>query len=206
MVFDAQFGRTNLPSQLLWGPGDKAGALAWLENSEPDDDEVEYLDRIFALQVHGGKVYLPRRPEVALALPAGRRTGEWRLVRADFPNDALAHLRHIKDGTSCTMQPPEGCPIEELFVGNWHSVTTVLADQYKITAPATVLNFRVPPIWPLAPHIGADWTDRAWSQSQAPYQLGHAPAVLNSESALGGRNLTPTRTPVTCSSADLDPV
>jgi hypothetical protein len=62
-----------------------------------------------------------------MALPTDRQAGDWRFVRADFPNDALAHVRHIKDGTSCTMHPPEGCPVEELFVGDWQSMSTALA-------------------------------------------------------------------------------
>ena len=154
--FDAQFERTVLPSELLWGPGDKVGASAWLEGNQADGDEVEYLDRLFALQVHGGKVYLPRRPELALALPTDRQAGEWRLVRADFPNDALAHVRHIKDGALCTMQPPEGCPVEEVFVGDWHSMITMLAEKYEIEEPASLSYVRIPPRWPVAPDIGED--------------------------------------------------
>jgi len=154
--FDAQFERTNLPAEFLWGPGDKVGALSWLKGNSPEIDEVEYLDRIFAVQVNEGKAYLPRRPEVALALPTDRQAGDWRLVRADFPNDALGHVRHIKDGTSCTMRPPEGCPVEELFVGNWQSLATALARRYRIARPAALVTVRVPPRWPVAPDIGED--------------------------------------------------
>jgi hypothetical protein len=154
--FDAQFERTNLPAEFLWGPGDKAAALSWLKGNAPDIDEVEYLDRLFALQVNDDKVYLPRRPEVALALPTYRQAGEWRLLRADFPNDALAHLRHIKDGRSCTMQPPEGCPVEELFVGDWRSMAAVLASHYRIASRVALVSVRVPLRWSVAPDIGAD--------------------------------------------------
>src|SRR4029077_8174087 len=108
---DAQFERTNLPSEYLWGPGDKVGAITWLRANQPDGDEVQYLDRLFAIQVLEGKVYLPRRPEIALAIPADRRLGKWWLLRADFPNDALAHVRHVEKGMPCSMQPPEGCPV-----------------------------------------------------------------------------------------------
>ena len=54
--FDAQFERTIFPAEFLWGSGDKAAALSWLQANDPQADEVEYLDRLFAVQVGVGKV------------------------------------------------------------------------------------------------------------------------------------------------------
>ena len=39
--FDAQFERTTFPSELLWGPGNKDGALAWLEVEHPSGDDTQ---------------------------------------------------------------------------------------------------------------------------------------------------------------------
>jgi hypothetical protein len=154
--FDAQFERTTFPSELLWGPGNKDDALAWLDVERPSGDEVHYLDRLFAVHIRGGKVYLPRRPEVALALPADHRDGEWRVVRADFPNDALAHVRHLNNGVACTMRPPEGCPVEEVSVGNWNATVRELAKGHAAVEPARLSNGRTPRRWQLAPDVGDD--------------------------------------------------
>ena len=96
--FNAQYERTNLPAQLFWGPGSPSEALAWINETHPQGDTTDYLDRVFSLRIHKGRASLARRPEVALALPPERRAGRWFIVRADFPNDAFAHVRHIKDG------------------------------------------------------------------------------------------------------------
>ncbi len=71
--FDAQFERTCFPSELLWGPGTPRDAHAWCVRESPGKDSVRYRDRLFALRIDQGRVSLPRRPEVALAIPPERR-------------------------------------------------------------------------------------------------------------------------------------
>ena len=168
--FDAQYERSNFPAELLWGPGTRASALAWLKENAPGHDTVSYLDRLFAVRIHEGRASIARRPEVALALPAERRAGRWLLVRADFPLDAFNHGRHVKNGITCGGSIVEqihrqtrdenalpSCALEELFDGTWEGLSTKLAE-LGITEPATLLPVRVPPRFTMgvAPDVEAD--------------------------------------------------
>jgi len=71
--FDARYELTAYPAGLLWGPGSREEALAWLEATAPVGDDVAHLDRLFAIRWDGGKVYFPCRPDVLLGL---RKTAE----------------------------------------------------------------------------------------------------------------------------------
>lgn len=172
--FDAQYERTNLPAELLWGPGSTDEALDWLEKHQPGPDTTDYLDRLFALRVHEGRVSLAMRPEVALARPADRRQGRWFIVKADYPNIAFAHVRHVKNGVVCgdpapsirTLQsiataaipPIPRCAVEPLFDGAWDEMVIFMADRLAITKPAGVSTARVYPRFSLgvAPDVEAD--------------------------------------------------
>jgi hypothetical protein len=52
--FDAHHEFTMYPTELLWGPGARRDALAWLEATAPEGDEVHHLDRVFAVRRHDG--------------------------------------------------------------------------------------------------------------------------------------------------------
>ncbi|MEV4072006.1 hypothetical protein [Nonomuraea fuscirosea] len=91
--FDARFETTLYPCQLLWGPGTWADAVEWLAAEQPTPDTIDILDRQFMIRFHGERIYLPQQVNVAAQLPDADRYGTWYLVRADFPNDALNHLR-----------------------------------------------------------------------------------------------------------------
>jgi len=171
--FDAQYERTNFPAELLWGPGSRDEALAWLKEAAPEHDTVSYLDRLFTVRIHEGRASIARRPEVVLFLPPERRAGRWLLVRADFPLDAFVHGRHLKDGIPCassglTMEkkrgqgadggdPLPGCALEELFDGSWDGLVDKLST-IGITNPAPLLQVRVPPRFTMgvAPDVEAD--------------------------------------------------
>lgn len=172
-VFDAQYERTNLPTELLWGPGPRDDALKWMNETQPQGDTCDYLDRLFALRVHGGKVSLARRPEVALALPSERRYGRWFVVRADHPNDAFAHVRHINNGVNCgdpiptvrelklgvaaTSPPILSCAVEGVFDGKWEDMVVVLKREFNVAEPATLTDVRVPsPFSMVAPDVDAE--------------------------------------------------
>jgi hypothetical protein len=163
--FDAQYERTNLPTELLWGPGTPEDALAWWKDARPQPDTVSYLDRIFALRIHDGRSSLAMRPEVALAMPHDRQAGRWFLVRADYPSDAFNHVRHIKNGVQCgdpdapVAQLPPGkdaastigqCAVEHLFAGDWSEMAAELARRCKITAAAALSTVRARPRFRLA--------------------------------------------------------
>ena len=172
-AFDAQYERTNLPTELLWGPGPRDEALTWMNEAQPQVDTCNYLDRLFALRIHDGKVSLARRPEVALALLAERRYGRWFVVRADHPNDAFAHVRHINNGVNCggpnptvrelkpgvaaTSPPIPSCAVEGVFDGKWEDMVVVLKREFNVTEPATLTDVRVPsPFSMVAPDVDAE--------------------------------------------------
>lgn len=137
--YDAQYERTYFPVDLLWGPGDKAECSAWLNAEDPAGDTVEVLDRVFACRIYGGRVSLPRRPDVVVSLPDDRRAGEWHVVQADFPNDAFGHARHLGQGNACEAH----CSISELVAGTWDTVVAELKDTYGAKA-ITLSKVRVP--------------------------------------------------------------
>jgi hypothetical protein len=168
--FDAQYERTIFPVELLCGPGSRKEAVAWLREAAPEHDTVSYLDRLFAVRIHEGRASIPRRPEVALALPPERQVGRWLLVRADFPIDAFVHGRHLKDGITCGGSVVEhidrqasgdaslpSCALEELFDGDWNGLVDMLSE-LGITDPAPLLHVRVPPRFAMdvAPDVEAD--------------------------------------------------
>ena len=111
---------------------------------------------------------------MAIALPEEKRTGRWLLVRADFPNDAFAHGRHVKDDVVCsdpnpkvrelqpgviaTSPPIAPCAIDELFDGTWEGMVDILSNRFKISEPATLSTVRVRPrfAFDVAPDVEAD--------------------------------------------------
>ena len=173
-AFNAQYERTQLPAELLWGPGRPQEALAWINEEKPKADATEYLDRLFALRIHAERASLAMRPEVAIGLPRERQDGRWFLIRADYPNDAFAHVRHIKNGVTCgdpnpmvrelqpgvlaTSPPIPHCTVEGVFDGNWEDMVGVLADRFKISEPAPLSAVRVRPRFSLdvAPDVEAE--------------------------------------------------
>jgi hypothetical protein len=117
------FQSTSWPCDLLWGPGPLAELLPKLDQYEDEAcrDRVEYLDRPFLIRVVGDQVDDPRSPsDFAASLVYG---GEWRVIRADYPQDAL---HHVLDHRS--LLPHKGaegrcseCPVTEL--GRFHDRT-----------------------------------------------------------------------------------
>ena len=174
LEFDAQYERTHLPAELLWGPGLPEEALAWIKEEKPQADTTDYLDRLFALRIHEERVSLAMRSEVALARPVDRRDGKWFIVKADYPNDAFAHVRHIKNGVTCgdpdpkvqelspgetvTSPPIPHCTVEDVFDGNWEDMVRDLASRFKITEPVALSAVRVRPRFSLdvAPDVEAE--------------------------------------------------
>ncbi len=120
--FDARYELTSLPTDWLFGPAPFDEAAAWLRSNTDVRDAVDALDRIFAVRVSGGKVFLPMRPEVFKAVPVPGRSGTWHLVRADYPNDAIAHVRHQAQGAACPDDRYSGCPITDVADGTWDAM------------------------------------------------------------------------------------
>lgn len=100
LSFDSWHETTWYPAEHLWGPGTGEEGIAWLDANDPQPDECDYVDRIFVIRYHGGELFLPMKPGTAAALPAPEQAGQWYAVRADFPDDAYAHIR------SCATSAP----------------------------------------------------------------------------------------------------
>jgi hypothetical protein len=110
------FQCTTLPCELLWGPGPLDKLLPEIDHYEDDTlrDSVEYLDRLFVIRVVGEQVDDPRSPSDFDESP--ENDGQWHVIRADYPHDALCHVRDHRD-----QLPAEGtegrcsdCPVTEL--------------------------------------------------------------------------------------------
>jgi hypothetical protein len=97
---DTAFDLSMFPVDHLFGPATRQGAIAWLEEHQPTDDHKAFHDRLFLIRRYGGRVDPPRQPEVAVALDANGRKGEWIAVRADHPTDAWVHARNQFDGVA----------------------------------------------------------------------------------------------------------
>ena len=124
--FDARYEATTFPCDLLWGPGGREEALAYLEAAKPGGDEITYVDRLFAIRFSNGKLYLPQRPEAVLGLPRGERGGKWRLLRADYSNDAFAYVRRQEDATGRYSSLSGVVGVEMLAVGRWSAVVAAI--------------------------------------------------------------------------------
>lgn len=136
LSFSKLFELTAFPADYLWGPGNKEEALEWLHVEDPVEDVVSYLDRPFVFQLSHGQVSLAMRPEVVATLPSGSREGEWILVKADNPFDAIAHLRHTEEGRPCNGSNARyQCPAEIMIRSGWRSLVEKLAEGVQAKFP-----------------------------------------------------------------------
>ena len=144
--FDAQYETTMYPCGLLWGPGAWQDASAWLKKEQPEPDEVEILDRIFLLQHHENRLYLPRCPDIAAGLPAGERGGQWHLTRADFPHDASRHTSQVLlRGPACSGEGPcQQCAAETLGSGTWQEMLDLATASGTTLRPRAAPDIRAP--------------------------------------------------------------
>jgi hypothetical protein len=151
--FDARYERTAYPADLLWGPGSRLEAMEWAKRDEPLPDTTTHLDRLLAIRRDQGKVFLPCRPEMFLNLPADGRGGAWDVVRADFPNDALAHVRH-GDSVLCREDSFGGCPVEDITHGSWEETSATVRSLCPGIRHATFSDVHVPGHGSLPDDIG----------------------------------------------------
>jgi hypothetical protein len=145
MRFDSKFEVTSYPCDLLWGPGKAADMVAWAGRELPQEDTVEVLDRLFLVQHHGDRIYLPRRPEVALGLADAERAGTWFLVRADNPEEAFRHARNVAmGGSGCSRRGQcQQCAVKTIRRGAWKDVAATLAVECPQCRPIQVPDIRV---------------------------------------------------------------
>ncbi len=156
--FDTLYDMTPLPADLVWGPGTKRDARAWVAANTGMSDTITHLDRIFAVrQTADGRTYLPQRPNVALGLPPANRSDTWHLVRADFPLAAFNHVRHGGGvGTCGAGDPLAGCAVEDIYEGPWIHLEGRLRELQVNVEPISQSRVRVPPWHPYPREVGDD--------------------------------------------------
>lgn len=142
--FDAQLETTRFPSEYLSGPVARWQALEWLAKHNLESDSVEYLDRVFVVRVFEGAIAV-YRPSIAVALTGDDRSGKWHLIRADFPDDAFNHVRHLESDDACG----EGgslseCAVEEVLTDEWDTTAATLLDRFGVRGVTSVPQARVP--------------------------------------------------------------
>ncbi len=88
------------------------------------EDEIEHLDRLFAVRVNAATVDPPRNPDQFAGLPTEQQDGRWHLIRADYPLDAFNHVRSLQmTGTECMPSGPcERCWVKNEESGTWDAV------------------------------------------------------------------------------------
>jgi hypothetical protein len=140
--FDSDFESTHYPADLLWGPGTREEAIAWLLEAQPAGDHVQHFDREFAIRSRNGKVDPPRSPGQFLGLPPDDQAGVWYLVRADLPDDAFMHARSLAlaNGNCDPIGPCQNCWATTLESGAW----TLIASQLSGRTSARRRGVHVP--------------------------------------------------------------
>ncbi|GGT22180.1 hypothetical protein ACK389_10645 [Streptomyces antibioticus] len=153
--FDTRYETTRFPTEYLWGPGTREEARAWLEYERPEGDSVDFTDRVFLIQDHE-RLLPPMRPAVAAGLLDDERLGVWHAVRADFPDDAFAHVRGSGDRSTGHVRLPGDCPAcsaEVLGSGSYdeaaRATTAVLGPIQAVQLPAVRLPLSI--FWPDRP-------------------------------------------------------
>lgn len=149
-TFDTCFELTNVPAELLWGPGAIEDAIEWFGSTNPAPDYVEFLDRLFAIRVEDGHCDMPRRVPVAAGLEEPERAGAWHLVRADMPMDALSHTRSILLAETECGDSPEGCPncpATTLKIGALDEVLGYHRDRFGPVSPDVPKEVRTRTPW-----------------------------------------------------------
>ncbi|MFD3944975.1 hypothetical protein [Streptomyces sp. NPDC058579] len=145
--FDALFEQTTYPCDLLWGPGDRAQLLRWLDRNPPSADTCDHLDRVFLVRHDGGTLYVPQRPDVAAGLPEAERSGTWFAIRADFPADAFTHVRASVEDLESRHQPVgecRQCHADTLKKGTWREALAAAEGAGASVAPIQPPDARVP--------------------------------------------------------------
>jgi hypothetical protein len=148
MNFDSRYQTTGVPSEYLWGPGGAADAVRWLDANRPAPDRVDPVDQLMVVRHHQGRLYLPQRPEIAMAMPPGDQAGRWYALLADHPWAAFGCVRasiNRDPGHAATC----GCPTRRLARGSWSTIrakiTTLRPDLVVHSLPPDV---RVADYWP----------------------------------------------------------
>lgn len=152
--FDTRYETTRFPTDYLWGPGTREEARTWLEQERPEGDSIDFTDRVFLIQDHE-RLLPPMRPAVAAGLPDDERVGLWHAVRADFPDDAFAHVRGSGDRSAGHARRPgdcAACSAEVLGSGSYDEALRAAAAALGPIQAVQLPSVRLP--------LSAFWPDR----------------------------------------------
>ena len=143
--YDSLYEAVASPCEYLWGPGTLAEAQEWLQAHQPESDQVQVLDRLFALRYHHTRLYLAQSLPVAAGLDPSKAAGTWYLVRADSPHDAFGHqLQRLAGPGDHVASGHCSCPVEALGEGTVQEVLSKAAAMGVTVAPVLVPDCRVP--------------------------------------------------------------
>ncbi|MFD7161419.1 hypothetical protein ACFV9C_43015 [Kribbella sp. NPDC059898] len=132
--FNSRYEQTAYAAEWLWGPGSVDDAVAWMKAAAPAVDEQDHLDRVFAIRIHDGQLCAPQRPEIALKAAPADQAGEWSAVRADFPTQALVHVRNRVTTEYCQDSGPcETCAADLLAHGSYDDIRETLSQSTSRT-------------------------------------------------------------------------
>jgi hypothetical protein len=147
--FDARYELTTYPTELLWGPASQDDVTEWLASTTTQPDFAEHLDRLFAVRTHTGRAYSPCRPEILQSMPTDSRDGTWYLIRADRPDDAFGHVKHLTEGATCrpTGRTRGGCAAEDVTSGTWLELMEWLRKERPNLAAMPYKDVAVPRGW-----------------------------------------------------------
>lgn len=165
--FDDRFETTRYPVEFLWGPGIPDQARDWAAANRPDGDEVDHLDRHFAIRRYDAHLDAPRSVAVTAGLPPDRRRGTWFLVKGDDPLSAYNHIRNQsgEDGACARRGPCPNCPAHTIASGEWRAVLRRAEDVGIDTVARVPADVRVPSLVPQwrafdgEPNIGSSCRD-----------------------------------------------
>jgi hypothetical protein len=132
MAFYAHTGgwdRAPFPIDVLWRPGDLAGAAAaWVEHSSAwAGDLVETIDRVFLVRypTPADEPEFPVAVERANDLDELARAGQWLVAVADVPGDALEHARAVKQKRHKASGECDDCRVHSHGLAPWGEARAV---------------------------------------------------------------------------------
>jgi hypothetical protein len=142
--YDSLYEAVTSPCEYLWGPGTLAEAEEWVNAHQPEGDQVQILDRLFALRYHNSLLHLPQSLTVAAGLDPAHSAGKWYLIRADSPADAFSHQRQLLAGIDGHNEAGQcHCPVETVGEGSLREVLALASAAGANTVPMHVPDARV---------------------------------------------------------------
>ncbi len=93
-LFQGNYEITDFPCMLIWGPGNlEETKKVLIENGYHwCEDQVDYIDRIFLIRTYNNNIDFPIDHKNSMTIGEDKRDGEWYMIKADYPSDAMIHV------------------------------------------------------------------------------------------------------------------